>query len=72
MAIVSSVTKNTERHIAFQVMVFSKFMPRRGISGSYDTSIFRFLRNFYTALLEKVIIIIIPAGLDGKDSACNV
>ena len=45
-------------------------MPRRGISGSYDTSIFRFLRNFYTAFLEKGIIII-PAGLDGKESACN-
>ena len=70
MAIVSSVTMNTEMHTAFQSMLFSKFMPRRGIAGSYDTSICRFLRNVYTALLEKGIIII-PAGSDGKESACN-
>ena len=60
---------NIEMHIAFQITVFSEHIPRSGIAGSYGTSIFRFSRNFYTALLEKVIII--PAGLDSKDSACS-
>ena len=72
LVIVYSAAMNIGVHISFQIMVFSEYMPRSGIAGSYGISIFRFLRNFYTALLEKVIIIIIPAGLDGKDSACNV
>ena len=42
LAIVNSATVNIGVHISFQIMVFSRSMPRSGIAGSHGSSIFSF------------------------------
>ena len=39
LAIVNSAAVNIEVHASFQIMVFSAYMPRSGLAGSYDSSI---------------------------------
>ena len=50
LAIVNSAAMNMEGHVSFQIMFFSRYMPKSGIIESYGSSIFSLLRTLYTIL----------------------
>ena len=55
LVIVTTVVLNVGEHASFWISVFfffSGYIPDRGITGSYNSFIWSFLRNFYTVFLS--------------------
>ena len=50
LAIVNSAAVNIGVHVSLSILVSSVCMPSSGISGSYGSSISRFLKNLHTVL----------------------
>ena len=48
LAVVNRAVMNTEVHVSFETMIFSRYMPRSGSAGSHGS--YSFLRNLHTVL----------------------
>ena len=56
LAVVDSAAKTIGVHVSFQIMVFSGYVPRRGITESHANSIFSFLlRDLHTKYNKSYI-----------------
>ena len=60
LAIVSSATMNIGVHGTFQIRIFFfSSYPKNGVAGSYDNSIFMFLRKIHTVSIVVATVYIL-------------
>ena len=45
LAIVNNASMNVEGHGSFQIRIFSRYMPRKGIAESHGVSMFSFFKE---------------------------
>ena len=56
LAIVNSAAMNVGVHVSFQIRVFSRYMPRSRIAGSYDSFVSVFSKEFFLAVFKFLFI----------------
>ena len=59
MAIVNSASVNTGVHVSFGAMIFSGYMPRSGIAGSYGSSQSIFVQQFFPMGKAKLVLVLL-------------
>ena len=69
LAVVNSAAMNTGTHVCFSIMVFSGYMPRSGVAGSYG----RFISSF-TSILVSIMAVLVytPTNSVGSESEVKV
>ena len=65
-AIVNIAAMNIGVHVSFRVRVFSRYMPRNGIAGSYGNSYFQFFKEPYCSPQWLYQLIFLPTVQEGS------